>query len=208
MQPPSSLNKRQQRNMHTLRRPTVQSSGNTAYIQRRNIRIPETQSFEMLENLGVSISKSEDPESRDYFLTLAVDRVSYTPCIITSFSIGGESPHLHAKTYPLALDEVENDSVLSLIATDLQCKEGSLDSLSLLLSSLVDIFFGKEASSLSTRISRNQEGELAVARAEFNFDDAAFRSGKRHADLQDMRDTSTEVVEEVEAEKDGIVYIK
>lgn len=206
--PSSSLNKGQQRNMHTLRRPIVQSSGNTAYLQRRNIRIPETQSFEMLENLGVPISKSEDPESRDYFLTLAVDRVSYTPCIITSFSIGGESPHLHAKTYPLALDEVENDSVLSSIATDLQCKEGSLDSLSLLLSSLIDIFFGKEASSLSTRISRNQEGELAVARAEFNFDDAAFRSGKRHADLQDMRDTSAEVVEEVEAEKDGIVYIK
>lgn len=162
----------------------------------------------MLRNLGVPISGSEDPESRDYFLTLAVDRVKYIPCIVTSFSIGGESPHLHAKSYPLALDEIENDSLLSSIAADLQCKEESLDSLSLLLSSLIDIFFGKEASSLSTRISRNREGELAVARAEFDFDDAAFRSGKRHADLQDMRDTSDKVPEEVEAEKDGIVYIK
>lgn len=206
--PPSSHNKGQQRNMHTLRRPTVPSSGHTAYDQRRNIRIPESQSFGMLRNLGVPISGSEDPESRDYFLTLAVDRVKYIPCIVTSFSIGGESPHLHAKSYPLALDEIENDSLLSSIAADLQCKEESLDSLSLLLSSLIDIFFGKEASSLSTRISRNREGELAVARAEFDFDDAAFRSGKRHADLQDMRDTSDKVPEEVEAEKDGIVYIK
>lgn len=162
----------------------------------------------MLENLGVPISKSEDPESRDYFLTLAVDRTNYTPCIVTSFSIGGESPHLHAKTYPLALDQVETESMLSSIATDFNCKDESLDSLSLLLSSLIDIFFGKEASYLSTRISRNQQGELAVARAEFSFDDAAFRGGKRNADIQEMRDTSNEVPEEVEAEKDGIVYIK
>ena len=164
----------------------------------------------MLEDLGVPISESEDPESRDYFLTLAVDRTRYTPCITTSFSIGGESPHLHAKSYPLALDENEDvdESTLSSIAKDLNCNEESFDSLSLLLSSLVDIFFGKEASSLSTRISRNRQGELAVARAEFSFDDAAFRSCKRHADLQEMRDASNEVPEEVEAEKDGIVYIK
>lgn len=134
--------------------------------------------------------------------------MNFTPCIVTSFSIGGESPQLHAKSYPLALDKIEEDSTLASIATDLNCKDESLDSLSLLLSSLIDIFFGKEASSLSTRISRNQQGELAVARAEFSFDDAAIRSGKRNTDLQGMRDTSSEVPEEVEAEKDGIVYIK
>ena len=160
----------------------------------------------MLENLGVPISKSEDPESRDYFLTLAVDRAKYRPCIITSFSIGGESPQLHAKTYTLKMDK--HDATMSSIAKDLKCGEESLDSLSFLLSSLIDIFFGKEASSLSVRISRSQEGELAVARAEFEFDDAAFKSGKRHADIQELRDASREVPEEVEAEKDGIVYIK
>ena len=168
----------------------------------------EYQSFAMLENLGVPVSKSEDPESRDYFLTLSVDRMNYTPCIITSFSIGGESPQIHAKTYRLQMNKVVDDSTFSSISRDLKCGEQSLESLSLLLSSLIDIFFGKEASSLSTRISRNQKGELAVARAEFDFDDAAFRSAKRHADLQGMRDTSYMMPEEVEAEKDGIVYIK
>ena len=194
--------------MHTLRRPTVRDLGDPANLQRRNIRILESRSFQMLEDLGVPISKSEDAESRDYFLTLAVDRMNYTPCIVTSFSIGGESPHLHAKTYTLSMDEVENDSTLSSIATDLNLKEESLDSLSLLVASLADIFFSKEASSLSTRISRSQQGDLAVVRAEFSFDDAALRSGKRNADLHEMRDTSNEVPEEVEAEKDGIVYIK
>lgn len=162
----------------------------------------------MLENLGVQISESEDPESRDYFLTLSVNRMKYTPCIVTSFSIGGESPQIHAKVYHLQMDKVVDDSTFSSIATDLKCREESLDSLSLLLSSLINIFFGKEASSLSTRISRNHKGALSVTRAEFDFDDAAFRSGKRHADLQEMRDTSHAVPEELEAETDGIVYIK
>ena len=158
----------------------------------------------MLESHGIPISQSEDPESRDYFLTLNVDRTHYTPCIVTSYSIGGESPQLHAKTYPLGFDK----ATLSSIATDLNCKEASFESLSHLLSSLIDVFFGKEASSLSIRVSRNQQGELTVARAEFTFDDAAFRSSGRNADLQEMREIKDEVPEELEAEKDGIVYIK
>ena len=162
----------------------------------------------MLDDLGLPISKSEDPESRDYFLTVAVDRTKYAPCIITSFSIGGESAQLHAKTYDLQMDKVVDDSTLSSIATDLKCGEESLESLSLLLSSLINIFFDKEASSLSIRVARDQGGKFTPARAEFEFDDAAFRSGRRHADLQQMRDISNEVPEEVEAEKAGIVYIR
>ena len=162
----------------------------------------------MLESHGIPISQSEDPESRDYFLTLNIDRANYIPCIVTSYSIGGESPQLHAKSYPLGFDKVVNESTLSSIATDLNCKEEPLESLSHLLSSLTDLFFGKDASSLSIRVSRNQQGELAVARAEFTFDDAAFRSSGRNADLQEMREIEREVPEELEAEKDGIVYIK
>ena len=137
-----------------------------------------------------------------------MDRTKCAPCIITSFSIGGESPQLHAKSYRLPIDKIVDNPTFSSIAKDLNCGGESFKSLSLLLSSLIDIFFYKEASSVSTRISRDREGKLAVARAEFDFDDAAFRSGKRHADIQQMRDTRNEVPEEVEAEKDGIVYIK
>ena len=73
---------------------------------------------------------------------------------------------------------------------------------------LMDIFFNNDAFSLVVRVSRNSNGELAVARSDFTFDDAAMRSGKMHKDITTMRDVSTEVSEEVEAEKDGIVYIK
>ena len=198
----------QKRHMHTSRRPIPRSNPIPPNWQRQNIHFPENQSNRMLQELGVPLTESEDPHSRDNFLTVSVDRTNYTPCVITSFSISGESAQTNAKTYPLGMAKHVDDAMFSSIATDLKCQKESFDSLTKILSSMVEIFFSKEAFSLTTRISRNNKGELAVARSSFTFDDAAFRSGKRHSDIQEMRDTKDEVPEEVEAEKDGIVYIK
>ena len=162
----------------------------------------------MLAAMGVPLTESEDPWSRDYFITVTVDRTRYTPCIITSFSIGGESSQYHAKTYALGLSKYIDGAMFSSIATDLNCQRESFDSLTKILTAMTEIFFNKEGLSLTTRLSRNNEGKLAVARSSFTFDDAAFRSGKRQCDIQEMRDVKDEVLEEVEAENDGIVYIK
>jgi succinyl-CoA synthetase alpha subunit len=51
-------------------------------------------------------------------------------------------------------------------------------------------------------------GELKVVGACFGFDDAAYRSCGRQADLQQLRDVVAEDPAEIEAEKNGIVYIK
>ena len=162
----------------------------------------------MLAGVGVPLTESEDPQSKDYFLTVTVDRTGYTPCIITSFSVGGESSRHHAKTYPLGLGKNLDGAMFSSIATDLNCQRQSFDSLTKILTAMIEIFFSREGSSLTTRLSRNDEGNLAVARSSFTFDDAAFRSGQRQGDIQEMRDVKDEVPEELEAEKDGIVYIK
>ena len=50
-------------------------------------------------------------------------------------------------------------------------------------------------------------GELKVAGARFGFDDAAFRSCGRQAELQRARNIAAEHPSEVAAEKHGIVYI-
>ena len=205
---PPSYAATQRRSMHTSRRPTLKSKLATMNSQRRSIHIPEPQSFQMLKDRGVSIAEDTNPDSRDYFLTVIIDRTNYAPCIITSYSIGGESSQHHAKTYLLGLNRLVNPDTLHSIAADLKCQERYLESLKSILSALIYIFFEREAYSLSTRISRDGQSSLAVARCMFEFDDAAYRSGKRHKDIQDMRDARSEVPEEVEAEKDGIVYIK
>ena len=182
--------------------------GTSQISQKRNLHISESQSHQMLKEKGVTISEDEDSRSRDYFLEVTIDRDSCSPCIITSYSIGGESPSNHAKLHTFGIDKRIDASTFSSIATELNCAKDSFGSLTQILSTLIHIFFNKEAFSLTARISRTTDGQLAVARSDFVFDDAAIRSCKRQTDLVGMRDIESEVPEEVEAEKDGIVYIK
>lgn len=193
--------------MHTLRRPALPCNP-FHDISVRNIHIPESQSNQMLENRRVTISEDENPRNRDYFIEVTIDRVTRAPCIITSYSIGGESPQSHAKSHPLGLDMGVNGATYSSIVKELNCSRDSYESLTRVLTALIDIFFSKEAFSLTARLSRNTNGKMAVARSEFVFDPASFRSSKRQEEVHAMRDVQNEVPEEVEAEKDGIVYIK
>lgn len=162
----------------------------------------------MLTERGVKIAEDEDSSNPDFFVEVTIDRKTSTPCIITSYSIGGESAINHAILHPIGLDEMMSSSTLGSVAEQLRCAKVSLNSLKHILLALVGIFFEKEAFSLTVRLSRNAKGEFAVARSDYIFDDAAIRSGKRQENLQAMRDISTEVPEEVEAERDGIVYMK
>jgi succinyl-CoA synthetase alpha subunit len=162
----------------------------------------------MLANRRVSVSEDDNPKSREYFLQITVDRATCTPCIITSYSIGGESPHIHAKAHALGLDMRVNGSTYSSIVAELHCSRDSYESLTRILTAMIDIFFRKEASSLTVRLSRITSGKISVARSEFSFDDSAFRSSKRQEEIQAMRDVEREIPDEVEAGKDGIVYIK
>lgn len=190
-------------------------------VQRRNMHVPELQAFQILANHGIPISHGslfclnnglpvssmEDSKARDYFLTITIDRKNCTPCIITSHSIGGESPQIHACSYPLIFKQHVDGPTMRNIARDLDFNIDSANPIEGIIHKLVHVFLEKEASSLSTRLSRSLQGEFEVARAILAFDDAAHRS-KRHKDIQKMRNTEYEVAEEVEAEKDGIVYIK
>lgn len=80
--------------------------------------------------------------------------------------------------------------------------------LSALVEKLVRIFMTKEAFVLETNVGVTSEGSLHVQGARCGFDDAAYRSSKRQEDIHQLRNKADEVPEEVEAEKDGIVFIK
>jgi succinyl-CoA synthetase alpha subunit len=76
-----------------------------------------------------------------------------------------------------------------------------------LISGLFYIFIKKEAFLLETMFVERL-GDLKVVGAHFGFDDAAFRSTKRQSDVHALRAIGDEDPQELEAEKDGIVYIK
>lgn len=86
--------------------------------------------------------------------------------------------------------------------------ESSRGKLASLIQTLWNIFKEKEAFVLETRVGASANGSLEVRGARFGFDDAAFRSSGRQEEIHSLRNTAEEVPEEVEAEKDGIVYVK
>jgi succinyl-CoA synthetase alpha subunit len=98
-------------------------------------------------------------------------------------------------------------SQIPAIAEHLQLGQSSREFLPKLVNGLVDLYMEKEAFLLETMFVERL-GELKVVGANFGFDDAAFRSTNRQGDIHALRRIEDEDVQEVEAERDGIVYIK
>ena len=82
------------------------------------------------------------------------------------------------------------------------------DAFGKMVTGLVRLFEEKEASTLELKFHQLGKSSLEVFEADLTFDNAAFKSGKRQEDIQSFRNTQDEIPEEVEAEKDDIVYIK
>lgn len=124
-------------------------------------------------------------------------------------SPGTEFEPARSRKFPFSynLDNFENDSVILEVASHLCLPASAQDKLACLVQALWEIFREKEAFVLETRIGLSSEGHLEVHGAHFGFDDAAYRSSGRQEEIHSLRNKAEEVPEEVEAEKDGIVYI-
>ena len=185
------------------------------------MHISEGDSFKLLERKGLYLCREEDSETKDYFLTVTFDRNTCKPCVIRSYSIGGEIAHHHARSHTLEMTSTEHAGASRLlevveqvlvdfgISKTIETGETIHRSVEKILQSLVKIFLDKEAFSLVVRVALKQSPSphFEIVRANFEFDDAAHRSG-RHTDIQAVRDSSGENAVELEAEKDGIVYVK
>ena len=195
----------QRRSMHTFAkrlRPSSKSF-NANNVQKRTLYIRQELAFNLLrEN---NIKEEENPvKGQERLLAVGVDRSNHSPCIIASpMTPISEGTRYFPFDYQSGFDENQ----ARIIADHLQLQNSGQKALTTLIKSLVGLFMEKEAFLLETTI-KEREGEVIVTGARFGFDDAAYRSSKRQEDIQALRRTEDEVPEEVEAEQDGIVYIK
>lgn len=198
----------QRRGMHTMRRirPTVQSPPSNFASQKRTLYIREEYAFDMLREKDITASEYSG-KGHKRMLAVGIDRSNLSPCIIASPSTNQADPHAEAKKFPFDYRNGFDESQIPAIAKHLQLSETSQRSLPKVLNSLVDLFMKKEAFLLETSVVERLGG-LKVVGAKFGFDDAANRSCKRQGDIHALRRLEDEDAQEVEAEKDGIVYIK
>jgi len=204
---PSLSGAGQHRGMHTMARrlrPAARPSPPSG-TQKRTLYISEDHAFDLLRQRDIRVSKGTGG-ARQHLLAVAIDRIEKSPCILASPATDAESMYSSAKYFPFDYRTGFDDSQIPAIAAHLQL-HSSQESLKSLINKLVALYMQKEAFLLETKIVEHL-GALEVTEARFGFDDAAFRSTKRQADIHGLRQIESEDPDEIEAEKDGIVYIK
>ncbi|GAQ10849.1 hypothetical protein ALT_8170 [Aspergillus lentulus] len=198
----------QKRGLHTMRRfPHGSSRVSSWSIHKRSLYVKEFQAVEMLKRKSISVNEAA-PSDSDVLLTMTVDRTALSPCIVASTT--PDLAQASSARFPFAYKTQKLSStspVLEAVASHLHLPETARGKLADLTQALWEIFKEKEAYLLEVWANFSH-GEMQVRGACFGFDDAAFRSSGRQEDVHRLRNKDEEVPEEVEAEKDGIVYVK
>lgn len=162
----------------------------------------------MLGEKTIPISKASQGEGLPEFsVSLTVDRKTLSPCFITSPTPDFKASESHRISFPYKNGPVP-PNVISDIVSSVNLPDSAREDVLKLARHLWGIFLHQEAYLLEVRVRRSQAGRLEVLDARFGFDDAAFRSSGRQESVHQLRNKNEEVPEEVEAEKDGIVYVK
>ncbi|KAE8443340.1 hypothetical protein EG329_001983 [Mollisiaceae sp. DMI_Dod_QoI] len=197
----------QRRSIHTMRilRPRI-TNHSFRIEQRRDLYIHEDQALDLLRERGINASVYSG-KGRKRMLGVAIDRANLSPCIIASPATNPDQSHIEVRKFPFDYRKGFDPIRVAAVAQHLQLGESSKESLPKLINSLIELFMKKEAFLLETMFVERL-GELKVVGANFGFDDAAFRSTKRQEDIHALRRVENEDPQELEAEQDGIVYIK
>ena len=146
--------------------------------------------------------------SSDVAVSISIDRTSLSPCIVASPSAKFDPTQSHKFPFSYTENSFLESPIIAAVASHLGLPTSTHSKLAGLIQSLWEIFKEKEAFVLETLVGVAKDGDLEVHAARLGFDDAAFRSSGRQEDIHSLRNTAEEVPEEVEAEKDGIVYVK
>lgn len=194
----------QKRGFHTLRR--VTPALRHVPQQKRGLYVKQFQAFDILKQKNIPVS--EEASDSDVSVSISVDRTALSPCITASPNAGFDAAQTRKFPFSYTQDTLADSPLIAEVSSHLGISRSVHDKLAGLVQALWEIFREKEAFVLETRVGFAADGSLVVHGAHFGFDDAAFRSSGRQEEIHRLRNTAEEVPEEVEAEKDGIVYVK
>ena len=214
----------QKRGYHTLRRSIASTRSASGPVlrprhqtqQRRGLHIaPELTPVPLYPYLskvsGLSLALDAAPKN-GYYIGIIVDRTERSPCIAVAPTADPSAIDARVKRFPYDWQEGPTDSLISSAVDYLQIgsQQTAKQQITQLITSLAKMYKEKEAIILSGCVSVGGSGNLKLHQPSLTlmFDDAAYRSTKRQEDIHRLRQKDQEVPEEVEAEKDGIVYVK
>ncbi|KAL1605625.1 hypothetical protein SLS59_003427 [Nothophoma quercina] len=198
------------RGYHTsARRPAWGARQPPNLQQKRSLHLSAEQNANVLKQYNINVvSKPEDQQSSHY-LGISPHRVNRSPSIIAAPTANPDQLHQRVRRFPFDYREgpspqAVNDAMawLQMDAAPPKAKAQTAE----LITQLWKLYTEKEAIDAHVSLSLNpNKDEIEVYNPYLFFDDAAYRSNGRQADLHKLRDQLTPT--EKEAEEAGIVYI-
>lgn len=146
-----------------------------------------------------------------HFVGITVSRSDRSPCIIAAPTADPTRLDKRVRRFPFDYRQGPTKEIiqsalayLQLDAAPPKAKSQAVET----IEKLWKLFVEKEAIRTSVTLAVSPSADnLTVHDPYLYFDDAAFKSNKRHEDLHSLRDTSTLAAAELEAEKSGIVFV-
>jgi len=208
----------QKRGYHTLRRrPSPTSRPTTNHWQKRSLIISPDQAAGPLDPYlkqvsGVTLSLDEAPKDA-FYVGVTVDRTERQPCVRTAATTDVSQFRKRAKRFPYDWRSGPSDALVKEAIEHMQldaAPPAAMAQMKGLIGTLAKMYKDREAVTLSGSVSIGEDGNLRLHKPSlvFQFDDAAYRSVKRQEDIHSLRQKEKEQPEEVDAEKDGIVFVK
>jgi succinyl-CoA synthetase alpha subunit len=198
------------RGYHTsARRPAWNASPTSCLQQKRSLHLSSKQNANILKKYDINVVSKPENQQSSHYLGISPHRVHRSPSIIAAPTANPDQLHRRVRRFPFDYREgpsakAINDAMawLQLDAAPPKAKA----QVAATLSNLWKLYTEKEAIDAHVSLSLNPNAdEIQIYNPYLFFDDAAYRSNQRQADLHALRDNLSPT--EQEAEEAGIVYI-
>ncbi|KAF1919781.1 succinyl-CoA ligase-like protein subunit alpha [Ampelomyces quisqualis] len=204
----------QRRSYHTSRasrRPTADNTIFCSFWQKRLLHLSTEHNSKLLKLYNINVTAPPQNPPCSHYLGISPARAARKPSIIAAPTTVPDQLHRRVRRFPFDYREgpttqVINDAIahLQLDAAPPKAKAQTVE----LIKNLWTLYKDKEAidAHVSLALSSSHD-RLQIYNPHLFFDDAAFKSNKRQADLHGLRDQSSITRRSAEAEQNGIVYI-
>lgn len=225
----SNVQQQQKRGYHTIRRSSAMSRAQQRprvnaglhqqqqkqqkrglFIAPELIPVPLYPYLSKIE--GLSLSLDQAPKD-GYYLGITVDRTERCPAIVVAPTADEGSIDARVKRFPYDWVKGPSDAHINEAIQHMQmgsAPQNAKQQVHELIDSLAKMYKEKEAIVLSGCVSIGGSGNLKIHQPSITlmFDDSAYRSSKRQEDVHRLRQKDQEDPAELEAEQDGIVYVR
>jgi len=213
----------QKRGYHTsARRPLaeMQQRARQGAHQTRNLILKSNQAPAVLEPYlspieGLSTTQDDAPKTGSSYLSVTIDRTARQPALATAPTSDPSQLRHRIQLFPYSYLDGPSKETLSAALAHAQldaAPPAALAQTTALLTALSKMHTEKEAITLGGAVSVSPHGNgnlhLHAPTLHLQFDDSAFKSAKRQQDISALRQPATEDQDEVEAEADGIVFVR